>query len=62
VDAGQGVLYLFGNYSGDVMNFDLAAELAGDEGIATATVLGSDDVASAPAGSEARRRGAASRA
>jgi dihydroxyacetone kinase len=59
VDAGQGVLYLYGNYGGDVMNFDLAGELAGDEGIATATVLGADDVASAPAGNEARRRGIA---
>ncbi len=59
VDAGRGVLYLYGNYGGDVMNFDLAGELAGDEGIATATVLGTDDVASAPAGSEDRRRGIA---
>jgi dihydroxyacetone kinase len=59
VDAGRGVLYLYGNYGGDVLNFDLAGELAGDEGIATATVLGADDVASAPAGSEARRRGIA---
>ena len=31
--AGAGVLYLYGNYGGDVMNFDLAAELAADEGI-----------------------------
>lgn len=59
VDAGRGVLYLYGNYGGDVMNFDLAAEMAGDEGIRTATVLGTDDVASAPAGREARRRGIA---
>jgi dihydroxyacetone kinase len=59
VSAGPGVLYLYGNYGGDVMNFDLAAELAADEGIETATVLGADDVASAPAGSEDRRRGIA---
>ena len=59
VSAGQGVLYLYGNYGGDVMNFDLAAELAADEGIETTTVLGADDVASAPAGSEDRRRGIA---
>ena len=32
VDGGAGVLYLYGNYSGDVMNFDLAAELALAEG------------------------------
>jgi phosphoenolpyruvate---glycerone phosphotransferase subunit DhaK len=59
VDGGAGVLYLYGNYSGDVMNFDLAAELADLDGISTATVLGGDDVASAPRGSEGRRRGVA---
>jgi len=59
VDGGQGVLYLYGNYGGDVMNFDLAAELAADEGIVVATVLGADDVASAPADSADRRRGIA---
>lgn len=59
VDGGIGVLYLYGNYGGDVMNFDLAAELASVEGIETSTVLGADDVASAPAGSESRRRGVA---
>ena len=59
VHGGTGVLYLYGNYGGDVMNFDLAAELAMAEGIETSTVLGADDVASAPAGSESRRRGVA---
>jgi dihydroxyacetone kinase len=59
VDGGAGVMYLFGNYSGDVMNFDLAAELSLVEGIETATLLGADDVASAPAASHARRRGVA---
>jgi dihydroxyacetone kinase len=59
VDSGAGVLYLYGNYGGDVMNFDLAGELAGAEGIETATLLAADDVASAPRGSEARRRGVA---
>ena len=56
VNGGAGVLYLYGNYGGDVMNFDLAAELASLEEIETSTVLGADDVASAPAGSESRRR------
>jgi len=51
VHGDAGVLYLYGNYSGDVMNFDFAAELAGAEGIEIATVLGADDVASAPRGS-----------
>src|SRR4029079_15306440 len=44
---GAGVLYLYGNYGGDVMNFDLAGELAADE-IETDTVGGVDAVASAP--------------
>jgi dihydroxyacetone kinase len=59
VDGGAGVLYLYGNYSGDVMNFDLAAELALAEGTEVSTVLAADDVASAPAASAARRRGVA---
>ena len=59
VNGGAGVLYLYGNYTGDVMNFDLAGELASAEDIETATVLGADDVASAPRGSEQRRRGVA---
>ncbi len=59
VNGDAGVVYLYGNYSGDVMNFDLAAELAGAEGIEIATVLAADDVASAPKGSESRRRGIA---
>ena len=34
VDSGAGVLYIFGNYSGDVMNFEMAADMAGMENIA----------------------------
>ena len=59
IDGGAGVLYLFGNYSGDVMNFGMAAEMAGAEGIPVETVLAADDVASAPKGEEKRRRGVA---
>jgi dihydroxyacetone kinase-like protein len=59
IHAGRGVLYLYGNYGGDVLNFDLAAEQAADEGIEVRTVLGGDDVASAPKGQEGRRRGIA---
>jgi dihydroxyacetone kinase-like protein len=59
IHGGNGVLYLYGNYGGDVLNFDLAAELAADEDIRVRTVLGSDDVASAPRGQESRRRGIA---
>jgi dihydroxyacetone kinase len=59
ISSGAGVLYVYGNYGGDVMNFDLAAELAAAEDIQVATVLGADDVASAPRGEEERRRGIA---
>lgn len=59
VDSGAGVLYIFGNYMGDVMNFGMAAEMADLEGIKIETVLGADDVASAPKGSESKRRGVA---
>ncbi len=59
VSAGAGVLYLYGNYGGDRLNFDLAAELAADEGIEVRTILGADDVASAPPERAASRRGIA---
>lgn len=59
VDSGKGVLYLYGNYGGDVMNFDMAGEMAEMEGIRTATVIGTDDVASMPKGQESQRRGVA---
>jgi dihydroxyacetone kinase-like protein len=59
VDQGAGVLYLYGNYSGDLMNFDIAGELADIEGIKTASVIGRDDVASSVVGEEYKRRGVA---
>ena len=59
IDGGAGVLYLYGNYGGDVFNFDLAAELAAAQDIRVETILGADDVASAPKGEESRRRGIA---
>lgn len=59
VDSGAGVLYLYGNYGGDVMNFDLSAEFAAMEGLTTKTVVGRDDVASSPKGEEEFRRGIA---
>jgi dihydroxyacetone kinase-like protein len=55
---GAGVLYLYGNYGGDVMNFDLAGDLAAGE-IETDTVVGTDDVASAPPERSLDRRGVA---
>lgn len=58
-DGGAGVLYLFGNYGGDVYNFDLAAEMARAEGIDSRTVLGTDDILSASAEAARTRRGVA---
>lgn len=55
----DGVLFLYGNYAGDVMNFDMAGELAAADGITVATVLGADDVAAAPPERAADRRGIA---
>ncbi len=59
IHGGKGVLYLYGNYGGDVMNFDMAAEMAAMEGIEVRTVLVKDDVASSPAEAADRRRGVA---
>jgi len=47
-DAGKGVLLCLGNYSGDVMNFGMAQELAQSEGIEVESVIVNDDVASSP--------------
>lgn len=47
VDAGKGCIYLYGNYAGDVLNFDMGAEMAADDGIRVETVLVTDDVISA---------------
>lgn len=54
---GAGVLFMYGNYAGDVMNFDMAAELLEMEGVEARTVLTTDDIASAP--ERAKRRGVA---
>lgn len=59
VNRGKGVLYLYGNYAGDVLNFDLGAELASDEDIEIRTVLIWDDVCSAPPTQKKNRRGIA---
>lgn len=45
VDSGSGVLLIIKNYTGDVMNFEMAAELAEAEGINVAKVVVNDDVA-----------------
>lgn len=59
INSGSGVLYIYGNYSGDVMNFDMAAEMADIEGIKVEQVVVGDDVASSPKGQENKRRGVA---
>jgi dihydroxyacetone kinase-like protein len=59
VSGGAGVIYLYGNYSGDIMNFDMAAEIAAEENIRVETVRITDDVASAPLNEKERRRGIA---
>lgn len=59
VSGGAGVLFLYGNYAGDVMNFDMAAELGAMEDIEIRTVLTTDDVASAPRDQREKRRGVA---
>lgn len=57
VDAGAGVLFIVKNYTGDVLNFEMAAELAADEGIETASVIVADDVAVEDSTWTAGRRG-----
>lgn len=44
VDAGAGVLFLYGNYTGDIMNFDMAAEMLEMDDIETRSIVGADDV------------------
>ncbi len=58
-DGGAGILYIYGNFSGDVMNFGMAAELAEADGLRVRTVVTTDDIASSPLESRAARRGVA---
>jgi dihydroxyacetone kinase-like protein len=57
VDGGAGVVHIVKNYTGDVMNFKLAAEDAADEGIGVESVLVDDDVAVQDSLYTAGRRG-----
>lgn len=59
VDGGAGVLFVYGNYAGDNLNFGMAADLAAGAGIRTETVRVWDDIASAPAADKEDRRGTA---
>ncbi|HEY3290536.1 MAG TPA: dihydroxyacetone kinase subunit DhaK [Anaerolineae bacterium] len=46
IHGGKGVVYIYGNYGGDVMNFDMATEMASMDDIEVRTVLVKDDVVS----------------
>ena len=59
VDQGKGVIFMYGNYAGDNLNFDMAEELCRAEGIRTAHVRIWDDCASAPKQRVTDRRGIA---
>ncbi len=57
VDGGAGVIHIVKNYTGDVMNFEMAAELCRSEGIDVESVLVDDDVAVLDSLYTAGRRG-----
>jgi dihydroxyacetone kinase-like protein len=57
--SGKGVLFVYGNYAGDNLNFDMAEEMLHDEGVKTAHVRVWDDCASAPLERIEDRRGIA---
>jgi phosphoenolpyruvate---glycerone phosphotransferase subunit DhaK len=63
IDSGAGVLYIYGNYNGDIFNFDMAAEMADfEEDIRVLSVVAGEDVASAGPSKEGEkntRRGVA---
>jgi dihydroxyacetone kinase-like protein len=59
IDGGKGVLYLYGRYQGDMMNFDEAAKLAQQSGIRVESVRVTDDIASMPPNEWDKRRGVA---
>ncbi|HIX98529.1 MAG TPA: dihydroxyacetone kinase subunit L [Candidatus Dorea intestinigallinarum] len=59
VDQGKGVLFVYGNYAGDNLNFDMAEEMCRAEGMKTAHVREWDDFASAPKERITDRRGIA---
>lgn len=59
VQAAAGVLYIYGNFSGDVMNFDMAAEIMEAEGVKVRSIITTDDIASSPRETRSARRGVA---
>jgi phosphoenolpyruvate---glycerone phosphotransferase subunit DhaK len=59
VQGQAGVLYIYGNFSGDVMNFDMAAEIMEAEGVKVRSIITTDDIASSPRETRFARRGVA---
>ena len=59
IDSGAGVLYIYGNYNGDILNFDMATEMAEMENIKVLSTVAGEDVASSKKGEEHKRRGVA---
>ncbi|MDR0285454.1 MAG: dihydroxyacetone kinase subunit DhaK, partial [Propionibacteriaceae bacterium] len=57
VDGGRGVLHIVKNYTGDIMNFEMAAEMADADGIKVASIVVDDDVAVQDSLYTAGRRG-----
>jgi dihydroxyacetone kinase-like protein len=57
VDGGAGVLHIVKNYTGDIMNFEMAAELAAEDGVKVETIVTDDDVAVQDSLYTAGRRG-----
>nr|WP_280712893.1 dihydroxyacetone kinase family protein [Brevibacterium marinum] len=58
-DQGRGILFSYGNYAGDVLNFDQAQTQLRSEGIDVSTVVVTDDIFSAPVDELEKRRGIA---
>ncbi len=56
LDMGSGTIYLYGNFSGDIMNFRMAKQLAEADGIKVEEVIANDDIASAPKDKMENRR------
>ena len=56
-NSGNGVLCIYGNYGGDVMNFDMASEMLEMEDIKVESIVVADDVASAAKEEKEKRRG-----
>jgi len=55
--SGNGVILIYNNYTGDVLNFNMAQDMARDDGIKIDTILVNDDISSAPSDRRQDRRG-----